>query len=481
MPPKTKKLTKIVDRDLNQPIRDIVNPHLTKSKTTNDKGSTSNTQETNTQTMDGRPPIPPPPQLPQGPRARRALKDYDAPNAYGYRSPIPVPAVDNRDFDLKTSMIEMVQSNQFFGRDHEDPNSHLTTFLEVCDTFKIHGFSKDAKLLRLFPFSLTGRARDWLRSQTPDSFTTWEELAIAFLNKYFPPSRTAYYRSQITNFAQMDGETLYEACERYKEYQRLCPYHNLDKLLVFHTFYHGVDGPSRLALDTAAGGAIIELEPHEGYAVIEKITNNYFMWGSERGNPRRKGERHEAKAVSISDYDALEKRFEKRFECLSDEVFKLKHPERDHSTSQGYDICEVYEHETDSCPLVQRDGNRYGYEEANYVGGNQGREYDASATQGQNSQSNSTTPRFSSSWKNHPNFSYKTTNPIRLDFGTTTPGFGPRPTSTNQAFPPKNRFQLRNQYQGQGTTLLQRNQDQGQQYQAQAQKPYQQVDPPPQT
>ncbi|CAM8990983.1 unnamed protein product [Rhodiola kirilowii] len=283
-----------------------------------------------------------------------------------------------------------------------------------------------------------GRARDWLRSQTLDSFTTWEELTVAFLNKYFPPSKMAYYRNQITNFAQMDGETLYEAWERYTEYQKLCPHHNLDDLLVFHTFYHGVDGPSRLALDTAVEGAIMDLEPHEGYAVIEKITNNYFMWGSERGNPRRRGERHEVKVVSTSDYEAR---------C---------------------DICEVYEHETNSCPLIQRDGHRIGYEEENYVGGNQGREYGASATQGQNSQSNYTTPRFSTVRKNHPNFLYKTTNPTRPDFGTTPPGFGPKPTSTNQAFPPKNQFQPMSQYQGQ-------------QYQAQPQRPYVQVDHPPRT
>ncbi|CAM8953962.1 unnamed protein product [Rhodiola kirilowii] len=71
------------------------------------------------------------------------------------------------------------------------------------------------------------------------------------------------------NFKQMDGETLYEAWERFKEYQRLCPHHNLDAYLLFHTFYNGVDGPSQLALDTAAGGAIMELEPPEGYEVID--------------------------------------------------------------------------------------------------------------------------------------------------------------------------------------------------------------------
>ncbi|CAM8966654.1 unnamed protein product [Rhodiola kirilowii] len=209
----------------------------------------------------------------------------------------------------------------------------------------------------------------------------------------------------------MDGENLYEAWERYKEYQRLCPHHNLDDLQVFRTFYHGVDGNSRLALDTAAGGAIMELEPDEGYAVIEKITKNYFMWGSERGNPRRRHERHEVKAVSTSDYDALRKDFEN----LSDEVLKLKHPDKEPSSSQGCDICEVYEHETNSCPLVQRDVHRQGYEDVNFVGGNQA-------------------------------------------------------------------FQPRNQYQSQGPTFLQRNQNQGQQYQVQtqAQRPYQQVETPPQ-
>ncbi|CAM8981674.1 unnamed protein product [Rhodiola kirilowii] len=407
-----------------------------------------------------RPPPPPPPHHrnqdnlpPQLPLARRALKDYAIPTAYGYRSPIQLPTVDNQDFDLKTSTIQMVQSNQFSGRDNEDPNSHLTSFLA---TFKINGISEDAKLLRLFPFSLTGRARDWLRSQTPDSFTTWEELAVAFLNKYFPPSKTAHYRSQITNFVQMDGETLYEAWERYKEYQRLCPHHNLDDLLLFHTFYQGVDGNSRLALDTASGGAIMELAPHEAFAVIEKITKNYFMWGSERGNPRRRNERHEVKAVSSSDYDALRKDFNN----LSDEVFKMKHPEKESSTRQGCDICEVYEHETVSCPLVQRDVQGQGYGEVNFVGGNQGRDYGSNANQGQSSQGNYTTPKFSSGWRNHPNFSYKTTNPTRPDFGSTPPGFGPKPTQSNQGFQP------RNQYQSQGPTLLQRNQ--GQQYQAQA-------------
>jgi len=41
----------------------------------------------------------------------------------------------------------------------EDPNLHLSVFLEVCDTLKIEGESIDVIRLRLFPFSLRDKAR----------------------------------------------------------------------------------------------------------------------------------------------------------------------------------------------------------------------------------------------------------------------------------------------------------------------------------
>ncbi|CAM8947923.1 unnamed protein product [Rhodiola kirilowii] len=146
MPPKLKKSNEIVDKDRNPTINEF-DPHFTRSKASKVKRSTSNTQETSTQTMAEGPPPPQLPQaplqpIPQAPHAQIFLKDYVAPNAYGYRSPILVPEVDNCDFDLKTSTIQMVQSNQFSGREDEDPNSHLTSFLEICNTFRINGVFK---------------------------------------------------------------------------------------------------------------------------------------------------------------------------------------------------------------------------------------------------------------------------------------------------------------------------------------------------
>ena len=50
-----------------------------------------------------------------------------------------------------------------------------------------------------------------------DLITTWEELAQKFLAKYFPPAKTAKLRNDITTFVQLEGESLYEAWERYKD------------------------------------------------------------------------------------------------------------------------------------------------------------------------------------------------------------------------------------------------------------------------
>jgi len=109
----------------------------------------------------------------------------------------------------------------------EDPNLHLSVFLEVRDTLKINGASTDAIHLRLFPFSLKDKARSKLHSLPLGSVTTWDELTKVFLAKFFPPSKTGSLRNQITSFAQREDESLYEAWERFKDLLRLCPPHGL--------------------------------------------------------------------------------------------------------------------------------------------------------------------------------------------------------------------------------------------------------------
>uniref|UniRef100_A0A803MMB2 Uncharacterized protein n=1 Tax=Chenopodium quinoa TaxID=63459 RepID=A0A803MMB2_CHEQI len=57
-------------------------------------------------------------------------------------------------------------------------------FLEKCDTMKLNGVTDDAIRLRLFPFSLRDKAREYLRDEGIGSFDTWDKLAKAFLVKF---------------------------------------------------------------------------------------------------------------------------------------------------------------------------------------------------------------------------------------------------------------------------------------------------------
>jgi len=50
-------------------------------------------------------------------------------------------------------------------------------------------------------------------------------LSKAFLIKYFPPGKTAKLRAEIRSFIQRDGESLYEAWERFKDLPQQCPHH----------------------------------------------------------------------------------------------------------------------------------------------------------------------------------------------------------------------------------------------------------------
>jgi len=154
---------------------------------------------------------------------RKTLRDYVTPGVHNQTPGITIPLVTAHNFELKLALISMVQQSQFGGSPMEDLNLHLLVFLEVCNMLKINEASSDAIWLRLFPFSRRDKVRAWLHSLPPGSILTWEELTKAFLAKFFPPSKTASLRNQITFFTQKEDETLYEAWERFKGFTEVVP------------------------------------------------------------------------------------------------------------------------------------------------------------------------------------------------------------------------------------------------------------------
>nr|GEV76358.1 putative ribonuclease H-like domain-containing protein [Tanacetum cinerariifolium] len=154
----------------------------------------------------------------------------------GYEDAIVVPPINVNNFELKQTHPEV-------------PNTTI-------------------KLL-LFSFSLEGEARIWLDKEPSRLILTWEDLVSKFINQFFPPSKTTYLWSKITNFLQKPNETFNEAWECFKDLLRQYPHHGFSELHQLDTFYNALNPNDQDALDSAAGGNFLDKIPRECLSIIK--------------------------------------------------------------------------------------------------------------------------------------------------------------------------------------------------------------------
>nr|GEV37365.1 reverse transcriptase domain-containing protein [Tanacetum cinerariifolium] len=163
----------------------------------------------------------------------------------GYEDAIVVPQINANNFELKQTLINLVQSNQFTGR--QDPHNHLRFFNKVTST----------------------RSTNMARQGTSRSILTWEDLVSKFINQFFPPSKTTYLRNEISNFLQKPNETFNEAWERFKDLLRQCPHYGFSELHQLDTFYNALNSNDQDTLDSAAGGNFLDNIPRECLSIIK--------------------------------------------------------------------------------------------------------------------------------------------------------------------------------------------------------------------
>ena len=100
-------------------------------------------------------------------RNQRPLKEFAQPSNEEPSSSIVNPTITTNNFELKPSLLQLVQQNQFAGLATENPNQHLKVFIQLADTLKANGATPVAIRLRLFPFSLRGKAHDVVWTAKP--------------------------------------------------------------------------------------------------------------------------------------------------------------------------------------------------------------------------------------------------------------------------------------------------------------------------
>ncbi|XP_042448548.1 uncharacterized protein LOC122033538 [Zingiber officinale] len=293
--------------------------------------------------------------------ADKLLKDYPTPYERGVQSSITRPPIDADNFKIKPAVIHMVQLNQFGGGPHEDPNHHLELFYEICGTMKVNEVSPELVRLLLFGFSLKDRVKQWLNSLPADSISSWEQCEQKFLDKFYPPSKTAHMRNLIASFKQIDSESLFEAWDWFKSMQRQCPHH---------------------------GGALMNKSLDEAKEIIENVALNHHQWASERSSGAFSG--NQMKALGKFEVDAftlMSTKLDAKFEAMGSNTAN--------AIVCVCDICGSADHAQDTCPLG-----------AMQVQINQLEQCDAITGYNQR-QNNPYSNTYNPGWRNHPNFSYR--------------------------------------------------------------------------
>ena len=72
--------------------------------------------------------------------------------------------------------MNSTQGNSFSGRDCENPYHHLRKFEQVCSCKKISGMTHETLKWKLFPFSLSGEAKQWYIRVVGGVNGSWIEL-----------------------------------------------------------------------------------------------------------------------------------------------------------------------------------------------------------------------------------------------------------------------------------------------------------------
>nr|URM60731.1 ZF-HD family protein [Gymnema sylvestre] len=271
----------------------------------------------------------------------KTLKELAAPDVNLQHNCITYPEM-HANFELKSGLIHLLP--KFHGLAGEDPHKHLKEFHIVCSTMKPQEIPEEQIKLRAFPFSLDGVAKDWLYYLQPTTITTWNDLKRAFLEKFFPASRTAAIRKDICGIRQNHGETLHEYWERFKKLCASCPHHQISDQLLIQYFYEGLLPMDRSMIDAAAGGALVDKTPTAARNLIANMAQNAQQFGTRSGGITR--------AVNELQSSTDQQRMENKIEELTCLVRQLALGQKQ-MTATICGICTSPMHPTDQCPQLQ--------------------------------------------------------------------------------------------------------------------------------
>nr|GEV80127.1 reverse transcriptase domain-containing protein [Tanacetum cinerariifolium] len=161
------------------------------------------------------------------PMADRTMEEPLQAPTEGYGEAIVISKILTENFEIKTNLLQLVQTNKFHGFERDNPHAHIRNFKRMTSTLKYKDVSNDAIKLMLFPYSLEGASRIWYEKEPPNSILTWDDLVKASLN------------------------------------------HGFLELTQIDTFYNGLNELDQDFLNAAAGGNLLSKTTREALKIIK--------------------------------------------------------------------------------------------------------------------------------------------------------------------------------------------------------------------
>ncbi|GJV16570.1 hypothetical protein Tco_1361893 [Tanacetum coccineum] len=194
----------------------------------------------------------------------------------GFESAIVVPPINAQNFELKSSLINLVQNRIFRGGNDEEPHAHIRHFESITNNQRYPDVPNTTIKLLLFPFSL-------------------------------------------------DGELL-----------RKCPHHGFSLMHQLDTFYNSLSYNDQDSLNSAAGGNFLYKSPTEGLQIIEnkakvRCSRNAVMRVSTNAPPSSSSSNFEFQQMAA----ALEDKMTLTFR---NEMNEMKYDESILMPTPGFDL-----------------------------------------------------------------------------------------------------------------------------------------------
>nr|GEU51161.1 DNA-directed DNA polymerase [Tanacetum cinerariifolium] len=143
----------------------------------------------------------------------------------GYGEAIVIPEILAENFEIKTNLLQLVQTNKFHGFERDTPHTHISNFKRMTWTLKYRDVPNDAIKLMLFPYTLEGAARILYEKEPPNSILTWDGLTKDEIKAVTTHSGLAYEGPSIPTNSPLEKKLREKATNQIEKFFQI--FHDL--------------------------------------------------------------------------------------------------------------------------------------------------------------------------------------------------------------------------------------------------------------